>query len=366
MGALRFLLALAVVVSHTGTNPFYSGVGPVIAVQGFFVISGFLIARVWDQKYSKQAGSIRLFYENRVARIFLTYWAILALIVISALLVLAVSGHWPGFVPRDLYVSWQMITLHLVANVSLIGSSVLLWLGASPDGVLYLTDSFGSSPLAVWRLLLIAPAWSLELELWFYVIAPFVLRLRLQWIVGIALATFSARFAWYQLGTSADPWSYRFFPFELGTFLLGAVAYRISAARRFDRRIGLALYVLLIGGLGLYFPAYLSDHRFAFLAMFAAVLPAIFDLTKDWKFDQFLADMSFPLYLVHWPTMFVAALIPAPFKSWPGMLGVVASIALAAILVVLVERPIERWRHANLKARSTDDKAKPALVPYSA
>jgi hypothetical protein len=55
MGAIRFLLALAVTIAHVGKIPFYSGIGSLIAVQGFYVISGFLIARVWDIKYARQA-----------------------------------------------------------------------------------------------------------------------------------------------------------------------------------------------------------------------------------------------------------------------------------------------------------------------
>ena len=47
MGTIRFLLALAVVCAHVGNLPYTIELGSLLAVQGFYIISGFLIALVW-------------------------------------------------------------------------------------------------------------------------------------------------------------------------------------------------------------------------------------------------------------------------------------------------------------------------------
>ena len=62
----------------------------------------------------------------------------------------------------------------------------------------------------------------------FYLLAPFLINLRLRTIFAIIAAAFAARFSWYAMGHDVDPWTYRFFPFEIGLFVLGIAAYRIS------------------------------------------------------------------------------------------------------------------------------------------
>jgi peptidoglycan/LPS O-acetylase OafA/YrhL len=93
----------------------------------------------------------------------------------------------------------------------------------------------------------------------------------------------------------------------------------------------------------------MASNRFLFLVIFAAMLPAIFDLTKDWRFDRFLADISFPLYLSHWPIAMIAWRWP---EFWPGMPAIAMSIIYSCALVIYVERPLDRWRHARFGAGS--------------
>jgi peptidoglycan/LPS O-acetylase OafA/YrhL len=74
-------------------------------------------------------------------------------------------------------------------------------------------------------------------------------------------------------------------------------------------------------------------------------------LTRSWRVDRFLADMSFPLYLAHWPVLFfVHDYLPRPWPEFPGIVPAIASVPAAAALVIFVERPIERWRQARTAA----------------
>src|SRR5579872_4576618 len=78
MGTLRFLLAVAVATAHSGC---FSGnfclMRGDLAVQIFYIISGFLIALILHEKYDRT--QTWLFYSNRALRIYVPYlfvWAI--------------------------------------------------------------------------------------------------------------------------------------------------------------------------------------------------------------------------------------------------------------------------------------------------
>lgn len=63
------------------------------------------------------------------------------------------------------------------------------------------------------------------------------------------------------------------------------------------------------------------------------------------RLDRFLGDLSFPLYLVHWPTI---ALLKPLWGGQPGLGGkaltLLVILAVTLALYALVDRPLERWR----------------------
>src|SRR5262249_38428241 len=70
LGTFRFLLALSVALSHFGTVWGYHIMNGRMAVQCFYMISGFLISLVLSHKYDPStAEGRRLFYSNRALRI---------------------------------------------------------------------------------------------------------------------------------------------------------------------------------------------------------------------------------------------------------------------------------------------------------
>jgi peptidoglycan/LPS O-acetylase OafA/YrhL len=354
MGLIRILLALAVALVHIGGISIYSGIDTMMAVQCFYAISGFLIALAWDKTYSRQSNSLRLFYTNRAARIFFLYWTVLFLSLAVGVLLFSFRGEWPDYMVVNPHLPLQLILYEIISNVSLVGSSVALWLAVTPDGALQFTSNFQLSSFPVWRLLTLAPAWTLELELWFYALAPFLLRLRLKWIVGIAAASFAARLTCYELGYSADPWNYRFFPFEIGVFLLGGIAYRATKSIVWPRWISIFVFAITALSVGIYIPSFFPANRFIYLALFAATLPMIFNLTNKWPIDRFLADMSFPLYLVHWPVMLLVRDLLKPFPAWQVAVPTLLSVVAAAALVIFVERPIDRWRKGRIRKAASN------------
>src|SRR5262245_24943622 len=81
MGVLRCLLALSVLLVHDADG-WFKLIDGVAAVQCFFVISGFYMALVLNERYA-QLGS---FYANRALRLLPTYWAVLLLVIAAAVL----------------------------------------------------------------------------------------------------------------------------------------------------------------------------------------------------------------------------------------------------------------------------------------
>ena len=76
MGLLRLLLALSVVLYHAGLIGGYNIANQIIAVNAFFVISGFYMSLVLSTKYNFP-NSYSLFVSNRLLRIYPIYWLVL-------------------------------------------------------------------------------------------------------------------------------------------------------------------------------------------------------------------------------------------------------------------------------------------------
>src|SRR5678816_3051036 len=81
LGLIRVLLAMAVLFGHLPILDVHI-IGAALAVQAFFIVSGFYMALVLSGKYSGQAG---LFYSNRLLRLTPTYFVMCALYAVCLL-----------------------------------------------------------------------------------------------------------------------------------------------------------------------------------------------------------------------------------------------------------------------------------------
>src|SRR5690606_15594645 len=90
MGIFRTLLAVSVVFAHLSLGDRFL-VGGALAVQLFYMVSGFLITFVLNNSYS----DVRAFYLNRALRIFPIYW--LVVILIGVFHLVASTGFYSVF-----------------------------------------------------------------------------------------------------------------------------------------------------------------------------------------------------------------------------------------------------------------------------
>src|SRR3954447_5357614 len=80
MGIIRLLLAIAVlIIMHSDPPPGFHMIGGAGAVQGFYVISGFYMALVLNEKYPRGAKGYREFIVQRFLRLMPAYWCCLLL-----------------------------------------------------------------------------------------------------------------------------------------------------------------------------------------------------------------------------------------------------------------------------------------------
>jgi peptidoglycan/LPS O-acetylase OafA/YrhL len=369
MGALRLLLAASVVLYHAHGLFHVDLVGGVAAVETFFMISGFVMALVLATKYDPAADR-RLFYTNRLLRIYVPYLAILlfALAVAAFAFVRSHAGPfaaWQGAAPTP--ATWLAMA---VSHLTIVGQDAFLFLKLD-HGALHWS---GAAPgLNVVLLQLLPPAWSISLELVFYAFAPWLARLRSRTLVGLLSASLGLRLLLARAGLPFDPWCYCFLPVELAFFVAGMLAYRLYAARPRrpgrDRALGLVVLAavlayqpasLLVARLGA--PAGLA--RWGFYALAFAGLPALFAWSGRSRLDRFLGDFSYPLYLVHWPTLvLIDALSPGLDANARAGAGLAVSLALAFAVAELIEKPVDRFRQRRFAERAAAPGPSAALQP---
>lgn len=76
---------------------------------------------------------------------------------------------------------------------------------------------------------LLTPIWSLSLELYFYLLAPFIVRIRLRYLLLLVLGRLRFRLGLYAMGVPILPLRYFMFPSDFVFFMMGIMSYRLFA-----------------------------------------------------------------------------------------------------------------------------------------
>jgi peptidoglycan/LPS O-acetylase OafA/YrhL len=197
----------------------------------------------------------------------------------------------------------------------------------------------------------IPQAWSLSLELMFYALAPWLLARR-PVLVGAVLAVgcYAVRIYGARHGLEGSGFYYRFFPFELGLFMTGTLAYRLYAVLA-QRRLmhlwlsaGITIAAVAAVACWQYSP-FLYSSRLRLLVLAALALPFLFDLSRRVRADRWLGELSYPIYLIHLPVIqAMEAAFPAAHGPALLLVELVVTLALSTAFVVYVDAPFEAWR----------------------
>lgn len=345
MGLFRLSLAFCVVLSH-GLNVAVPAATADIAVQTFYMVSGFYMGLVLTEKYHRLSS----FFTNRVLRLYPAYLAVMVVTLAHSIARWSIGrgAADPGLV---LYES-HFQPLDLWAKAYLVGTNILLWgqdaamfLKLSNDGhsLVFTSDFMPTSP-HVEKFLVVPQSWSIAIELGFYLLAPWLVRRSTRVLLAIVSITIVARIWLASIGLDFDPWTYRFFPVEVGSFIVGVLIYRSMAYRKASQPVAMAAMAGLVV-LTLTLSAMPGGWvtRVAFYAYCAWALPLAFQLTKSSRVDRYLGELSYPVYLTHLLVISVAL-----YSGWTGArLAVLITAMVAAAAVALhevVQKPVERLR----------------------
>jgi peptidoglycan/LPS O-acetylase OafA/YrhL len=339
-----------VVVTHSPNGslfgyPLLSGI---TAVQCFYVVSGFLITMVLNERKEYRT-SVLNFYVSRYLRLWPAY-AIVAILTLVFVKWSYLAAYLPKF---DIFA----LSLVVFSNATIFFQDMFLFLALSADGTsFYPTAHFGIEPgPQVNGFLLVPQAWSLGVELTFYMVAPYFcrspMRLGVLFLIGLVTRIIIGKWS----PSPMDPWLYRFSPAEMALFSFGGLAYFGGLPVRngqWPRYVGAASLALLILIVFVAHP-FLSglSHRLFLLnpvlvATIGISLPFLFQVSRGSHLDSMIGELSYPMYLSH---IFVATVV---MSFAPGLMDpkfgnlpyVIFTILFSILLLWLVILPVDRFR----------------------
>jgi peptidoglycan/LPS O-acetylase OafA/YrhL len=364
MGIIRFLLAISVVMDHAGPVLGFRFVGGAVAVQAFYIISGFYMSLILNEKYIGENNSYKLFITNRFLRIYPLYWCIL-LLAFALYIIVFMSGTERVYSVLGSYFSVYSDILtffYLISsNLIIFGQDAVVFLGINPaDGHLFFTSDFALTNPKVYRFLFVPQAWSMALELMFYIFAPFILKKGFKPITVLITASLLLRcvlFNAYDL--SQDPWTYRFFPTELVFFLLGYVSYRVylysqrmQISQIADRLI---LFIMIVFTLTYSFiPVFtipyipFSSNQIVYFGAITLSIPFIFNFLKRNSIDKYIGELSYPIYVSHFFVL-TCCHLQSYMLLKSAYVVVLLTIIFSYILNLVLTKPIEEYRQSRLR-----------------
>lgn len=359
MGFLRTLLALSVVLDHLGGGNADHLVGGRLAVQLFYVISGFLISYVLTATDHYQ-GATGKFYANRFLRLFPIYLAVAAMTLMAHVMS---GGAFFRFYEALPFSAELFLVL---SNIFIMGQDWLMFFGIEHSALAF-TGSFARSEVPLYQGLLVPQAWTLGVEMSFYLVAPFVLRSPRRLLILLA-ASLALRAVLIAVGIGrSDPWTYRFFPTELALFLIGSLSHQVllpryktwtQKAKRLPELGAAALFAYCL----LHFSIGINPTVRDGLAVliFAALLPLAFLFQSRHRLDKAIGELSYPIYICHSLVIMLFTWLFDEINLHQPMLFaalvITGCIGFSALLNGLIADPVERLRNRlRADAGGTDD-----------
>ncbi len=348
MGIIRFLLAVIVMLTHYMGYDF--AIGSSNSVRIFFCISGFLMFYILC--YKKNYKNNLNFFTSRFLRIYPIYFFITLISLISMLII---NDSFKKLSFFNLYKSIPLDgLLYLIfANTTLLFQDLAYFLTIS-DNKLTFTSNFALEKILIWKGLILPQAWTVSIELMFYLIAPFIFRnifiIILFFFISLAIKVFITT-----SNFNYDPWSYRFFFGELFFFLFGALSCKIILP--FYKRNLTKTLLRTTSFLSIFFSIFSIFFLFSFLdnniysiiiglVIILLLLPLLFIFSSYFKFDKNFGELSYPIFLSHmfiWHalTFFKLELSNENTKI---VLISLCTIIFSYFLNKFISRPIEIYR----------------------
>lgn len=274
-GILRTLLAINVVLLHIFSVPALGN----YSISFFFLLSGFLMTLIMQESYGYSFNGFKVFWLNRILRLYPTYFVILGITIIVMLTFPYVIRHPDLYMPTGL-IEW-------ISNITMI----------YPNVVPHRIDPR-----------LVPPSWALTNELLFYFLISF----------GIS-KTFGRTLAWlamsvlYYIGTY---YFYNIATYRYSAILASSLPFALGASLYWINKIKplknvkvftiVVVYVLFVLN-ALFVAKYvlaLKEFAIYFNMLAAFILVYLLYNFKTHgrlkKFDSYIGYYSYPIYLSHY------------------------------------------------------------------
>jgi len=348
MGLIRFILACGVVICHTSLIFGYKPLSGDLAVQCFYIISGFYMSLILNEKYVGKNATY-LFYTNRALKIFPVYWVNL-LLLISWSVFVYFKGKFPGTVTlyNQNYISPLVVIYFILSNIFLIGLDWFFLFGLNKNGSLFFTKNFNSTNPKVYNFAFNSIAWTVGTELIFYLFAPFIVTKKIWIIVTLLILSLGLRMGLAYHGLNFAPWNYMFFPTQIMFFMAGVLSYHLHNRIKYMnfRKYGLLILYFVFLFIICFYYKILQDSIYKEVFLFISttlLIPFIFILTKNSKIDGFFGDLSYPIYISQ---AFVITL--SNVKAFPKPFGQGVSVLICVILFSLLLKPLDKYRQKRM------------------
>ncbi len=354
MGLIRFILACGVVLCHTSSIFGYSPLSSDLAVQVFYIISGFYMAMILTEKYTG-INSNYLFYTNRALKIYPVY--LINLVLLIAISLIMYKMHYPStidFYLKYAHPSFLSMVFFIIVNLIIIGLDLLFLLRIDKSGNLKFTPDFNKQKPNVYNFAFNSIAWTVGVELLFYVIAPWLTRRKMTLLICIMVSSLLLRILMANVYSDAPPWNYMFFPTQLMFFMAGILSYRYYRTIDFDKinkliikSIFATLLLVVLFYYNIFQESYLKNIILFVIVSFS--IPFVFKLTQKSALDRYLGNISYPIYITQGLVIkFVGA------KSFPkiggseGLTTLIIDIAISIVLELTIGRTIEKLRNRRI------------------
>jgi peptidoglycan/LPS O-acetylase OafA/YrhL len=329
---MRAVAVLLVLIFHFSLLPAVTG--GFLGVDIFFVISGFLITTIITRQLDAGTFKLRAFYTNRIRRLAPALFVVL-------LGVMCAGAVWL-FPDGLLELSKQVLAAQFYF------ANIYYWREV---------NYFGLNGHDV----LLLHTWSLAAEEQFYLCFPAFLlllhrRFKRHFWTGLVVAMLVSFFLnIFFVGRKPEATFY-LFPTRAWELLMGAILPALSArwvrSRYIDELIGVLGIGLLVAAATCYQINFAIPGFYALLPALGSACVLMCGLSRPTTVSRclsvqplvYLGEISYSLYLVHWPIHVFAKLLILDYSlEWRWAMFAL-SIILAALIYHLVENPVRLRR----------------------
>lgn len=336
-GVFRFLLAVIVMIYHSVG---FLTIGH-YAVYVFFILSGFWIFKMYNEKYMNFHNSYWVYLESRIFRVAPIYFLILSFTILVYFIIPELNYK----LDSGTYSKIKSV----LKNYSLLG-------------------------LASSKYAFIVPAWSLDIEIQFYIIAPILLLITKlnkgkAYIIIISLLC-------PIIGHFVRPFSSEILILSyIPLFIVGGCIYIYKSKVSNQLIVSCLVIAVFIMLLNYTIPFLRNDYLFnkkavilsfsyqEFINVFLTFLTLPFiirnvTIRNAYKYDNILSSMSYVIYLLHWPLLQIYSLLVRNVGSAQKVLSILSYYIICIFFSWIVSKYIDVYFEKRRKAWLIEQKVR--------